>query len=1260
MTQDITNQLWYQGKQLRTPGRKFLGFIVVDPSKDKTHGQRYRVRIPAIHGYCDLNDQNCEDEKVTKRQDLPLAVVHSSMEAGLQQEVSGSGNGRFDAGNWVLIEFRDPENLKDPVIVAKDSAPNPIYGDKNKFSALGQYVPSTLIKPNENSKVAQATGAFNGCTEVVTDAQMHPANGVSAQNADKCGQGAVIKDSFAANIADFLKIIQDTDGKIGSSFVDKYTGELFEITNYITQYTSAISSLFRNAIGWIKAQITKYVRKAIDLLVKQIMRPIKGVTKVVNETIEKILEMVGCTFGNLDALISNLIESLLNYLVDQTLDAIFGCLDALVDGILNEILSEITSLIDSILSAFSSIAGLIAGFGDLFGEAINAILEFLGISCGGSNPCGSSDTFISKFNTPGEYGAPSSITRSLNSGLGAINNLSNSIAESTAAANEAADNAARGIDLGTTTYDSANTGNSALNQAFNTATQLLGPAASSAFDFCNNQETLDTTAIITGSEKYVYYMITPVGSSVQNGQTQTFEITRDDSSSAGIINFVVWLEPSDTARVVGITTGLNSGGDLTRDNTLSSSDYAQDPRNPNRALPITNNIVISKRVIFSQNERRKTITVPTLTSSPPTSTTSEVTYTAGLFRSTEDLNDNRYPDTHVPNTSTALNTVRGRITFTLPTTVTSGLTTTVVPPTITAVSLNYSSQSQSVLAGSPVVFTISRIPTTADPSSIRVDTIPDTAQDGIHYTGGQAVLNYTTGQTTASFSVNTLPSNTITNTAVRFKVRLVDVSVPAGLSTNLGGVGTINGTTIGSGITYDATITYGSPTASGSTASGTTISVVPLCPADIIVTSPPPTCIIQPDTQDLYLGLIARTTVNGYTLNYQWQRTYNSASGWTDVTDGLRSEPVNQIVTNFSLITTVTYSGVNIPVSGWTTSTVTVTGRTTYAGSTTNQLSFRPSYLLNDEEYYRCIITATPSITTGLVTLSSVTTPTYLGVTSSGVFLSSVNCGPPRTLSGATIVYSGTTPTVGGPTLASGVVCVTPLQPLPITSSGVTVVISGATTVSGTTSSTTSGITIPTNPSGPRIVPVIDPTIRGPVTAPVVVDQRGGVVSITIPENLPRYRSIPLIPIIGAGAGATARAQLDENGKLTNIIVNSKGFGYKPNISTSGCGILDNIKINIVGGYFESSPTVYVDDDPDIAVAAINDAGQVVEIRIVNPKNKVYDTIPRIDIIGDGYGAAATAVIRYVDCDEVANEYLRIVNKYSTSTIGTVKVEDCP
>ena len=194
------------------------------------------------------------------------------------------------------------------------------------------------------------------------------------------------------------------------------------------------------------------------------------------------------------------------------------------------------------------------------------------------------------------------------------------------------------------------------------------------------------------------------------------------------------------------------------------------------------------------------------------------------------------------------------------------------------------------------------------------------------------------------------------------------------------------------------------------------------------------------------------------------------------------------------------------------------------------------------------------------------------------------------------------------------------------------------------------------------IVPEDPPEPIIPST-PVIVGEDGGVVSIPIPRELRncsvKFKQPPLIAISGLGTGAIAKPELDEDGCLIDIVVKSKGIGYAPSSGFDQCGILSNMIITNVGGYYESSPTVYVNNDPTIAVAAIQD-GRLAEIRIVNPQNKVYNTIPDVRIQGDGFGGSARAVIRFVPCPDVPDEYLRIVNKYSDSKLGIVSVVDCP
>ena len=274
-------------------------------------------------------------------------------------------------------------------------------------------------------------------------------------------------------------------------------------------------------------------------------------------------------------------------------------------------------------------------------------------------------------------------------------------------------------------------------------------------------------------------------------------------------------------------------------------------------------------------------------------------------------------------------------------------------------------------------------------------------------------------------------------------------------------------------------------------------------------------------------------------------------------------------------------------------------------------------------------------------------------MTKDGVYLSSVNCAPPGTLADGDPITYDSAPKPLTPVLSDAVQCEV-ITPNPVVPDDVII-----DDPDETSDDDDDSITDPTNPTTPFILPVIDEEPPIPTT-PVVIDPGGGVVSIPIPGNLPNYKYPPLIPISGLGVGAVAKGDIDENGKLINIIIKSKGFGYPPS-SFDQCGIITSIEVTNAGGFYESSPTVYVNDDSTIAFAAIDEKGRLAEIRITNPKNMVYDRIPSIFIQGgSGVGGSAVAVVQYVPCDQVADRYLNVVNKYNESTLGTVNVVDCP
>lgn len=1412
-------------------------------------GGVYQVRIPSIHGYCDVNEQNCEAD-VTKKDSLPWIPT-------LQQ------NGVFyEKGTEVLVVFQGP-NYTSPYIASKYIAKHPIFsGPNNGWQGQG-YLLETTVAPNPKNPDFKSTDApDNDCYKIATPSASSPTNGTNLKNAKKCGESD-LGNSITSVIGDFLMIVEQTDGKIGDKFVNSLTGELFSITNYVSQYASSISGIIRNGIGWVKAILSKYAKQAIDALVKKIMIPVQGILSQVKPYFDEILKGIFCSFGNIEGMISNMIKDLLNGLIDSTINSVMGCLSSLVDGIINEVMSEVLSIMDDVTSSLSAILGSIGDVANMMGEAVSSILNFLGISCSGSGDCSTaaSRSLVKAFNDPGGYGLTTGMKNTLNSGLKAISDADSSITKSTSELNSEAAEFAKGVELGTAKTPEFLTNNEQLLNAFTQAESIIGttvsnfcdsisgaigltdpdltdppsisetedPPSSTGDDDDGDDDDLDddgdddtddtddddnnikdeakigypdkikleqsgsgygtevykdiktsggtgrglrlnarsiNDVIVGGSinqrgnDKYTkgdrvvlstgnqnatfiitrvvstlpgvppkgpdgkvdddnkkprtdgppytstttigcfvgkkkdedncIYTIHPLKEAVRTGKTQKVKIRRTNPKNNGIIILAVHLTKYDTARVVGITPGVNDGGDLERGDRLGPKAYIThpDPQGTTPELPIRKNVVFSKKIFFQAGEKSLIIDIPTLKNKKPDKKPRhEVTYTVSLHRCRDDLNTKKYPGWNLPTLSGFLNRRQLAIRFSMP----NGTERPEPPPnsiepdpyidpndnvadpedhidktktsdpypgemSVKEKGIEYQVDNISVDAGDNADFLITRVPADAEQSKVKVTTVDGTATDGTHYTGGSAVVDFPKGTAKASFSVKTSSTvSGVTSGTRDFSIKVVDHTLPVGKKSNLGGEGKSLGTTasgsttVGSGITAEAVISY-----------GTTVKPSAVCPVILEITEQPPSSVVHADGEKYTLATNAKATVSGYTIDYQWQRTYqpNDQESWVNVADGTRTQDVDIKVTTFGA-TDISYtvSGVTTTVSGWNTETVTSGATVNYLGASTRELIFNPmDYYVNDREYYRCFIEATPAAVSKYTpTLSGYTNNTFISVTKDNV-ISSITDGVPVLTSGVSIVYSGgTAPTTsaGGISSDSGQCkTYTPTRVLPedVPDTAVVVEIPTAPEEEDDT---------PVNTDGERIIPEdgSEPEI---ISTPVEVSDNGGVVSVPIPKNLPRYQYPPLIPISGLGFGAVAKTDIDSDGNVIKVVVESSGIGYVP--SKSGrCGILESIELVRPGGFYESAPTVYVNNDPTIATSVINADGRVVGIRITNPQNKVYTSIPRIDIMeGGGIGAAAVAVMKYVRCSDVADWYENIVNKYNQDALGVVSYVDCP
>ena len=177
-------------------------------------------------------------------------------------------------------------------------------------------------------------------------------------------------------------------------------------------------------------------------------------------------------------------------------------------------------------------------------------------------------------------------------------------------------------------------------------------------------------------------------------------------------------------------------------------------------------------------------------------------------------------------------------------------------------------------------------------------------------------------------------------------------------------------------------------------------------------------------------------------------------------------------------------------------------------------------------------------------------------------------------------------------------------------------------------------------------VPIVD-------TNNVITDDSGGIIDIPVDNPGDPWAEPPNVFVTGAGIGATATALLDGNGFVTEIRVQSSGFGYKKNLPDDKnvrC-IIDAFTILSPGLGYETAPDMYVDGELGVAEAIVQD-GFVIGARVLN-RTLTFDKFPRIELVGGGgYGARLLPSLACLNTDALT--------AVGSTKIGTGRYVDCP
>ena len=387
---------WWIG-QIESPMHSEDG----EENKDPKRSGRYKVRIIGHH------PRSCQ---AVESKDLPWAITMMPVTTPYSSGAVRSATPQLEPGDWVVGFFLDHYEQQ-PVImgsigqVANSGAPpvedpNPGEGCKGLQTFVSEDIKQLDQDPKPPVEVdpvkagvpldgEKSEGITNGVNNLTlakfADASESNRAGINwtVEVADKCT--GEMNGQFTRLLSEMLRDTQQHNGQLGTYVVNQWTGQIYDYVDIGRKYVNKAIYIVKKFIAKVKGFVVEKIKRAVDDLVKAILRPdetgnaLTPVTKWFNE----MLKQLGCSMADLGLRLEKFLEDLIfGYLFDIYKAA--ACqVDKMVGGILNKIQSLMEDLLSSILGPLQSILGAIAGPLNMIGEAINYVLNLLGITCEG-------------------------------------------------------------------------------------------------------------------------------------------------------------------------------------------------------------------------------------------------------------------------------------------------------------------------------------------------------------------------------------------------------------------------------------------------------------------------------------------------------------------------------------------------------------------------------------------------------------------------------------------------------------------------------------------------------------------------------------------------------------------------------------------------------------------------------------------------------------------------------------------------------------
>ena len=388
----------------------WIGQVEQGSYDDPKSSGRCKVRIVGLH------PKSCS---VFENIDLPWAMTMMPVTSPHSFGACTSVSDQLEVGTWVAGFFLDNDKQQ-PIIMGSigmvaNSSKTPLDDEEpsKTCQSLSSFISTSRVAADqiapECGSTVERTAADSGhaltgnCTKTNDpdnidgsttleeqqnkhNSEVNPAGiEVCVDVADPCGKETDLGGTMTRLFSEMLYEIQRNDGKLGTYLVAEMSGGLFDSIDVGREYVDKAVLIMRTFVANIKGFVIAQIRKAAEKLTNALLRPtdtgnaLTPVTKFINNMLDKL----GCSMADLgDRLAAWLEEVIFGYLFN-IYKATACQVDKFVQGLLNKIQSLMNSLLADILGPLQDLLGLIAAPLNMIGDAINYVLNLLGIQCNG-------------------------------------------------------------------------------------------------------------------------------------------------------------------------------------------------------------------------------------------------------------------------------------------------------------------------------------------------------------------------------------------------------------------------------------------------------------------------------------------------------------------------------------------------------------------------------------------------------------------------------------------------------------------------------------------------------------------------------------------------------------------------------------------------------------------------------------------------------------------------------------------------------------